>query len=253
MDSLSGVTIDLTGKITLITGATRGIGKAIAQRFLDSGASVILTGTDSAEIDRLNSENKDQLVSYLQLNLSDPDSIKSFLTRLRDFDRIDVLINNAGINKIAFNTETTDEDFDLLHNVNVKGPYLLCREISKIMKKNGYGRIVNITSIWSAITRPGRSIYTTNKNAIVGLTKALAIELGEYDILVNSVGPGFTLTELTAATNTVEEIQKITNLIPMKRMAQPVEIANVVLFLSSDLNSYLTGQNLIVDGGYTNV
>jgi len=253
MDSISNIKIDLTGKIALITGGTRGIGKAIAERFLEAGASVILTGTDAAEIDRLNSANTTERVSYLQLNFNDQASVAAFVIRLNDFDRIDVLINNAGINKIALNTETTDEDFDLLHNVNVKGPYVLCREVSKLMKKNGYGRIVNITSIWSAITRPGRSIYTTNKNAVAGLTKTLAIELGKYDILVNSVGPGFTLTELTATTNTTEELQKITELIPMNRMAQPVEIANVILFLSSNLNSYLTGQNIIVDGGYTNV
>ena len=121
------------------------------------------------------------------------------------------------------------------------------------MKKNGYGRIVNITSIWSVITRPGRSIYTTAKFAIAGLTKTLAIELAEYNILVNSVGPGFTITELTATTNTSEEIKKITDIIPIKRMAQPIEIANTILFLCSDLNTYLTGQNIIVDGGYTNV
>ncbi|MDB5147840.1 MAG: 3-oxoacyl-[acyl-carrier protein] reductase [Mucilaginibacter sp.] len=253
MDSISNIKIDLTGKIALITGGTRGIGKAIAERFLEAGASVILTGTDAAEVERLNAANTAERVSYLQLNFNDQASVTAFVAKLNDFDRIDVLINNAGINKIALNTETTDEDFDLLHNVNVKGPYVLCREISKLMKKNGYGRIVNITSIWSAITRPGRSIYTTNKNAVAGLTKTLAIELGKYDILVNSVGPGFTLTELTATTNTAEELQKITELIPMNRMAQPVEIANVILFLSSNLNSYLTGQNIIVDGGYTNV
>jgi len=253
MDSISNIKIDLTGKIALITGGTRGIGKAIAERFLEAGASVILTGTDAAEVDRLNRANTTERVSYLQLKFDDQASVTTFVSRLNDFEKIDVLINNAGINKIALNTETTDEDFDLLHNVNVKGPYVLCREVSKLMKKNGYGRIVNITSIWSAITRPGRSIYTTNKNAVAGLTKTLAIELGKYDILVNSVGPGFTLTELTATTNTAEELRKITELIPMNRMAQPVEIANVILFLSSNLNSYLTGQNIIVDGGYTNV
>ncbi|MCR8559728.1 SDR family oxidoreductase [Mucilaginibacter sp. BJC16-A38] len=253
MNSISNIKIDLTAKIALITGGTRGIGKAIAERFLDAGSSVILTGTSAAEIEQLNSVNTSERISYLQLDFNDPASVEAFLLKLNNFDRIDVLVNNAGINKIALNTETTDADFDLLHNVNVKGPYVLCREVSKVMKKNGYGRIVNITSIWSAITRPGRSIYTTNKNAVAGLTKTLAIELGKYDILVNSVGPGFTLTELTASTNSAEELKKITELIPMNRMAQPVEIANVILFLSSDLNSYLTGQNIIVDGGYTNV
>jgi len=253
MGSKSNITIDLTGRLALITGGTRGIGKAIADRFLEAGASLILTGTKAAEIERLNREKTDDRVVYLQVDFSDPNSIDTFLTNIASYSKIDVLINNAGVNKIALNTETTNDDFDFLNDINVKGPYILCREVSKLMKKNGYGRIVNITSIWSAITRPGRSIYTTAKFAIAGLTKTLAIELAEYNILVNSVGPGFTLTELTASTNSPEELKRITDLIPIKRMAQPVEIANVILFLSSDLNSYLTGQNIIVDGGYTNV
>jgi len=253
MDHSSGISINLSGKTALITGGTRGIGKAIADRFLEAGASIILTGTKASEVDKLNAENTSGKITYLQVDFTDKNSVKTFVNKISAYAKIDVLINNAGVNKIALNTETTDEDFDLINDINVKGPYILCREVSKIMKNNRYGRIVNITSIWSTITRPGRSIYTTAKFAIAGLTKTLAIELAPYDIMVNSVGPGFTLTELTATTNTPDEIKKITDIIPIKRMAQPVEMANVVLFLSSDLNSYLTGQNIIVDGGYTNV
>jgi len=141
----------------------------------------------------------------------------------------------------------------MLNNINLKAPYLISREVSRTMKRNGYGRIVNITSIWSTITRPGRSLYALTKSGIVGLTRTLAVELAESNILVNAVAPGFTMTELTASTNTPEEIGKITGMIPIKRMALPEEIANLVLFLCSDLNSYLTGQNIVIDGGYTNV
>jgi 3-oxoacyl-[acyl-carrier protein] reductase len=254
MNNISKVNIDLSGKVALITGGTRGIGKAIADRFLDAGASVILTGTKAAEVEKLNTENSTpETVSYLQVDFTDESSVAAFVNKIQQIGKIDILINNAGINVITLNTETSNADFDLLNDVNVKGPYILCREVSKLMKQHGYGRIVNITSIWSAITRPGRSIYTTNKHAIAGLTKTLAIELAEHNILVNAVGPGFTLTELTATTNTPEELKKITEIIPIKRMAQPVEIANLILYLSSELNSYLTGQNLIIDGGYTNV
>lgn len=249
----NGVLIDLTGKIALITGGTRGIGKAIADKFLSAGASVILTGTNPAEIARLNKENKSDRVLYVQADFSDSASMSSFAEFIASYSKIDILINNAGINKIDINTDTTTEDFDLLNNVNLKAPYIITREVSKLMKAGGYGRIVNITSIWSTITRSGRSLYTTTKWGIAGLTKTLAVELAPYNIIVNSVGPGFTLTELTAGTNTKEEIERISEMIPMKRMALPEEIANLVLFLSSDLNTYLTGQNLIVDGGYTNV
>ncbi|MBK0380690.1 SDR family NAD(P)-dependent oxidoreductase [Mucilaginibacter segetis] len=253
MNSLSSVAIDLSGKTALITGGTRGIGRAIADRFIDAGASVILTGTKKEEIDRLNGESSDSRVAYLQVDFADEISVAAFLEKIKAIGKVDILINNAGVNKIALNTETTLDDFNFLNDVNIKGPYLVSREVSKLMKANNYGRIVNVTSIWSVITRPGRSLYTTTKYAIAGLTKTLAIELAADNILVNAVGPGFTMTELTATTNTPEDIEKITQIIPAKRFAQPVEIANLILFLSSDLNSYLTGQNIIIDGGYTNV
>ena len=121
------------------------------------------------------------------------------------------------------------------------------------MKTNKYGRIINISSIWSSVTRSGRSLYSTTKCGLVGLTKTLSVELASYDILVNAVGPGFTLTELTMSTNTPVEIAKMSDIIPIKRFAKPAEIANLVLFLGSDLNTYITGQNMIIDGGYTNV
>lgn len=253
MNGITNVNIDLTGKIVLITGGTRGIGKAIANRYLDAGATLILTGTKVEEVDKLNAESTDGKISYLQVDFTDEKSVALFLEKIAAMPRIDVLINNAGVNKIALNTETTLDDFNYLSDINVKAPYLLSREVSKIMKVNGYGRIINITSIWSAITRSGRSIYTANKWAVAGLTKTLAVELAANGILVNSVGPGFTETELTMTTNTAEEIEKITSVIPIRRMAQPVEIANLILFLGSELNSYMTGQNLIIDGGYTNV
>ena len=254
MDRKSHVKIDLTGQLALITGGTRGIGKAIANRFLEAGASVVLTGTKHFEIERLNTANSDpRNVSYFQVDFTDAGSVAAFIDKIQQIGKIDILVNNAGANRVALNTETSTSDFDLLNDINVKGPYLLCREVSKLMKRSGYGRIVNITSIWSAITRPGRSLYTSNKFAIAGLTKTLAIELAEHNILVNSVAPGFTLTELTEQTNTPDELKKLSDMIPIKRMAEPDEIANLVLYLSSGLNSYLTGQNVIIDGGYTNV
>jgi 3-oxoacyl-[acyl-carrier protein] reductase len=121
------------------------------------------------------------------------------------------------------------------------------------MKAKGYGRIVNITSIWSVVSRSGRSLYSLTKWGIIGLTKTLSIELAENNILVNSVAPGFTKTDLTESTNSKEELKTINSQIPMKRMAEPIEIANLVAFLSSNLNTYITGQNIVIDGGYTNV
>lgn len=253
MNSTSSIKIDLTGKIALVTGGTRGIGKAIGEQMMKAGAQVILTGTKEEEINSLNESKKSLKLSYKAVDFSENKSILLFLDWIKGLGKIDILINNAGVNRINLNIDTITEDYDYLNKINLKTPYLLCREVSKLMKTNNYGRIVNISSIWSSITKPGRSLYSLTKWGLIGLTKTLAIELAEDNILVNSVSPGFTLTELTTSTNTPEEIKTIAEMIPIKRMAQPIEIANLVLFLSSDLNSYLTGQNIIIDGGYTNV
>lgn len=235
--------MDLTfnDKHILVTGGTRGIGKAIAEEFLLQGATVTITGTSKDYKGELN---------YRALDLLDENSVNEFLAWLSS-QTIDVLINNAGINKVLTNTDTDNTDFENLINVNLRGPYILCREVSRTMKNKGYGRIVNISSIWSSITRPKRSLYSASKSGLVGLTKTLAVELAKYDVLVNCVAPGFTMTELTKNTNTKEELENLAKAIPIERLAKPNEIANLVVFLSSDKNTYLTGQNIIIDGGYT--
>jgi 3-oxoacyl-[acyl-carrier protein] reductase len=250
---MSGISIDLKDKVALITGGTRGIGKSIVDVFMKAGASVLVTGTKKGEIERLNKNKNSDRIHYLYLDFSLEESVNEFVNKILPNHNINILINNAGINKIDLNINTTNDDYDLLNNVNLKGPYILSREVSKRMKENGFGRIVNITSIWSVISRPGRTLYSLTKWGILGLTKTLSTELADKNILVNSVAPGFTKTELTDSTNTLEELNTIKSLIPVRRFADPIEIANLVLFLSSDLNTYITGQNIVIDGGYTNV
>lgn len=248
--------INYKDKVVLVTGGTRGIGKAIADCLYDHGATLLLTGTKQEQVDALNEQNQVKnidRVTYFQVDFSLSESIDRFLTTIDKFDRIDVCINNAGINIINDFCDVSFEEFERIQQVNVVAPYKILKVIGPKMIQNGYGRIVNIASIWSVITRPGRSSYTLSKNAIVGLTKTLAIEWAQYNILVNAVSPGFTMTELTKTTNTPEELQLLESQIPAKRMAQPFEIANVVAFLCSNMNTYLTGQNITVDGGFTNV
>jgi 3-oxoacyl-[acyl-carrier protein] reductase len=247
------VEINLENKIALVTGGTRGIGKAIVDELLRSGAKVFATGTNVAQIKELNITNKNSQLIYLQLNLSNSDNVKDFIAKTLELTDVDILINNAGINIVSDADKITDENFLQIQEVNVHGPFLLAQAFGKQMIKRNWGRIVNISSIWGVVTRPKRLSYSVSKMALLGINKTLAVEWAKNNVLVNAVSPGFTLTELTKTTNTEEELNIIKNKIPQNRLALPEEIAKGVLFLSSNLNSYIVGQNLIIDGGYTAV
>ena len=242
--------------MVLVTGATRGIGRQIADDFAELGAELILTGTNEDEVGTLNrsiEELENPKKKYYCANFLDANSTEKFLDELRDYSRIDVCINNAGINRIDYVDETKTEDWDDIIAVNLKTPFLVTREISKIMKKNGYGRIINIGSIFGSISREKRSIYSSSKFGLRGLTVASSNELARYNILVNTVSPGFVLTELTKSILSDEEMAELASQVPIKRLATPDEISKVVLFLASGFNTYITGQDIIVDGGYVNV
>lgn len=247
--------MDFAGKTALVTGATRGIGKAIAETLWASGADVYLTGTKQAEVDKLNESVQSNAIErkhYMCVDLSNDFSLKHFLLQLDELKRIDICVNNAGINIVRDFSEVPFEEFMKVQQVNVFGPRQILSVVVPKMKAQNYGRIVNIASIWSVINRPGRSSYGISKNAIHGLTKALSIELAQYNIMVNSVSPGFTMTELTKTTNTKEQLVELAGRVAAHRLADPQEQANVVAFLCSEQCSYMTGQNLVVDGGYTN-
>ena len=245
------VEINLKGKVALITGGTRGIGKSIVDQFLLAGANVLATGTNPETIEKLNRENENPSLKYLQLNLNDSENVKSFIKNTLTSESVDILINNAGINIVADAAEISDDDFGKIQEINVHGPFLMAQAFGKKMIEKKWGRIVNISSIWGVVTRPGRLSYSVSKMALLGINKTLAVEWAKYNVLVNAVSPGFTLTELTKTTNTEEELNIIKDKIPQNRLALPEEIAKGVLFLSSNLNSYVVGQNLIIDGGYT--
>lgn len=247
------VQINLQNKTALVTGGTRGIGRAIVDELLQAGAKVYATGTSQLHIRKLNLENQNPSLTFLQLNLNTLENVKKFIEDTLKLDDFDILINNAGINIIQEANEILFDDFLKIQEVNVHGPFLLTQAFGKKMMDRKWGRIVNIASIWSVVTRPGRLSYATSKMALLGVNKTFATEWAVNNVLVNSVSPGFTLTELTKSTNTLEELKIIENKIPQKRFALPEEIAKSVLFLSSDLNSYIVGQNLIIDGGFTSI
>ncbi len=239
--------ISFESKTVVITGATRGIGKATADTFLATGANVIVTGRSTQR-----PENLDSRIRYTPLDLLSNESIGEFLNYLTSLERIDAFVNNAGINVIDEVLNINDEDFDNVMAVNLRGPFIICRHVADLMGSNG-GKIVNVGSIWSKITKKGRVSYITSKAGLAGLTRGLSTDLADQNILVNAVSPGFVETELTSKSLSKKEIINIMDKVPLGRLAQANEIANFIVFLCSDMNSFMTGQNIVIDGGYANV
>ena len=217
-------------KTALVTGTSRGIGKSIKESLLNEQIEVISPSRN-------------------ELDLSSFESINDFLTNLST--SIDILVNNAGILKVGRHNELSAVDFHEILQVNVIAPFVMMSKLSHSMKENKYGRIVNVSSIWSQVSRDGRSIYSASKAAIDSLTRSFALELSPYNILVNSIAPGYVNTELIKKNNSQTELDSIKKNIPLERFAEPSEIANLVTFLCSEKNSYITGQVIIMDGGYT--
>jgi 3-oxoacyl-[acyl-carrier protein] reductase len=217
-------------RTALITGGSRGIGLAIGKRLRADGVRVI--APTRTEMDLLSGASIDAYVRSLK-------------------QPVDILINNAGINFIASLAEIADPDLQETIQIDLLAPLRLAKALAPPMIERRYGRIVNISSIWAVVTKPGRLMYSTAKAGLGGMTRTLAVELAPYNVLVNALAPGFVNTELTRRNNTEAEIEAIGKTIPTGRLAEPEEIAEVAAFLASDRNSYVTGQLIMVDGGYT--
>lgn len=214
----------------LVTGGSRGIGKEIFDLYSDKGYNAMAP-------------------SRQELNLEERDSVRKFIdSNNKGFD---IIINNAGRNDIMTIDSLNDNNMASMIMVNLVSPMLLIGGFVPSMKSRGFGWIVNIGSVWGNVSKPGRVVYSATKSGIHGVTKTLALELAPWNILVNTISPGYTLTDLTIQNNNEEQLESIKKNIPLGRLAVPKEMAKAVFFAGNEDNRYMTGQEIVIDGGYS--
>ena len=240
--------LDLTGRTALVTGSTRGIGRAIAGTLAAAGARVAVVGRDLARAQAAAAEIGAGAEGFAA-DVADPASIVALVEAVeRSFGQVDILVNNAGLTRDNILFRIKDDDWDTVLDANLRGAFLLIRGIARGMMKRRWGRIINIASIVGITGNKGQANYAASKAGLIGLTKSVAKELGSRNILVNAIAPGFIDTEMTAAM-TPEARAALAGQIPLDRLGTPQDIAGMVAFLASEHAGYITGQVLVVDGG----
>lgn len=243
---------DLTGQVALVTGASRGIGRAIATLLAQQGATVIGTATTEAGAESISAyfaEAGAKTSHGLVLNVCDPAASLALVEKIqKEHDGLSILVNNAGITQDQLAMRMKDEEWDAVITTNLTAVGRLCRAVLRTMMKAKYGRIINITSVVGSAGNPGQINYAAAKAGVAGMSRALAREIGSRNITVNCVAPGFIDTDMTKALNS-QQSESILQSIPMGRLGQPQEIAAAVLFLASTEASYVTGTTMHVNGG----
>ncbi|EAJ5709285.1 TPA: SDR family NAD(P)-dependent oxidoreductase [Campylobacter coli] len=233
------------GKKVLVTGGTRGIGYQIAKEFARYDAHVVITGT-SEEFEG------DSILKYEQLVVNNNNQWYNDIEYIvKKYNGFDICINNAGINKISNIDSVELKNIQEIILVNLTMPIYLTSVVSKYMIKNKRGYIINIASVFGVVSRSGRNPYTASKSGLIGATKTIALDLAKYNILVNCISPGFIDTELTSKILGKTGIDEVVSKIPLGRLGRVEDITPLVLFLCSHLNTYITGQNFIIDGGFS--
>ncbi len=240
--------IDLTGRTALVTGSTRGIGRAIAATLTGAGARVAVVGRDQARAAEVAAELGGGALGF-GADVGDPASVVALVQAVEEaFGQVDILVNNAGLTRDNLLFRIKDDDWDMVLDANLRGAFVAIRATARGMMKRRWGRIINIASIVGITGNKGQANYAASKAGLIGLTKSVAKELGSRNILVNAIAPGFIETDMTAAM-TPEARAALSGQIPLDRLGSPQDIAGMVAFLASDLASYITGQVLVVDGG----
>jgi len=242
----------LKGKTAVITGAATGIGKAIALSMAENGAkiAIIYIGNDSPALDvKKQAESFGIKAEIYECDVSDFSTSRTVCEKIvADFGSVDILVNNAGITRDGLMLRMSEDDFDAVINVNLKGVFNITRHLSRSIMRSGAGRIINISSVSGIMGNAGQANYSASKAGVIGLTKTTAKEFAGKNVTCNAIAPGFVITEMTAdLPQAVKDHADKT--IPLKRMGTPEEIANVAVFLASDMASYITGEVIKVDGG----
>jgi len=242
------VKIELPGKVALVTGGTRGIGLEICQALTAAGAKVALCARDGAKAEETAQQLGGGARGYA-CDVGVAAQVEAFAKAVdKDFGQIDVLVNNAGFTKDTLLFLMTEADWDSVVDTNLKGTFLMTKFAARGMIKRRWGRVINITSVVGLNGNKGQSNYSASKAGVIGFTKSIAKELASRNVLVNAIAPGYIVTELTQGISPEAKKYFLDN-IPLGRLGQGSDIASAVLFLASDMASYITGQVLVVDGG----
>jgi len=247
-----GLELELEGRVAVVTGGSRGIGRAICRRFVEEGAILAFCGRDEGRGKEVEAElGGPPRVRFFPVDVAHPEEVASFLSAvLREHGRVDILVNNAGITRDGLLVRMAPSDWEEVLRVNLTGAFYMIQAVAKEMLRRRKGAIVNISSVAGLIGNPGQANYSAAKAGLLGLTRALAREFAGRGVRVNAVCPGFIETEMTAALPERVRAEALSR-IPSRRFGTPEEVAEVVLFLCSDAAAYITGQVIVVDGGLT--
>jgi len=245
---------NLAGENAVVIGASRGLGRQMSIALAQAGADVIVSSRSPTALQEITDEIRDlgQQAFAVECDVSKVGDIENLLeSSCRRFNRIDILVNAAGIIVRKPSHQITEEEWDEVMGVNLKGMFFACRIFGAHMMENGGGKIINIASLASSIALPERTLYTISKTGVAALTRSLAIEWAQYNINVNAIGPGYFETELTAPLFKDEEWkQRLLQRIPMGRVGQPEDLDGITVFLASSASDYVTGQVFFIDGGF---
>ena len=247
---------DLSGRVAIVTGGNQGIGFGIAKGLAGAGATVVIANRRAAEGQKAAESLKKEGLNAVAIptDVSQKPSIAAMVEKvIQEYNKIDILVNNAGVIIRKPLEEFEESEWDTIHNTNLRGLFLCSQLVGREMIKRKKGKIINISSVVSQIVQPGRGVYAAAKAGVSHLTKAFALEWAKYNINVNAIGPGLTITPINQKyfEEHPEELKKIVDDIPIGREAYPKDYAGAAVFLASDASDYITGQTLLVDGGMT--